>query len=70
MINCRVSASLTCVGDVGGAHDPADLFHALQVRAQAAVATKDLLVNNGSDRQTVEAIGKRFPQLGAVPPLT
>lgn len=51
----------TGVRDVSGSHDAADLFHGLQVGRKAAVTTKDLLVDDGCDRQTVEAIGERFP---------
>lgn len=31
---------------------------------------ENLLVNNGSDRKTVEAVGKCLPQLDIVPSLT
>jgi len=34
------------------------------------MATEDLFVDDGDDRQTVEAVGKRLPQLDAVPSLT
>lgn len=34
------------------------------------MATEDLLINNGCDRQTVEAVGEGLPQLYVVPPLT
>ena len=31
---------------------------------------KDLLINNGCDRQAIEAVGERFPQLDVVSSLT
>lgn len=34
------------------------------------MATEDLLINNGCDRQTVEAVGEGLPQLYVVSPLT
>ena len=52
---------LTCVRNVGGPHDPADLLHALEVGAEAAVAAEDLLVHDGGDGQTVETVRKCFP---------
>ena len=59
---------LTCVRNVGGPHDPADLLHALEVGAEAAVAAEDLLVHDGRHRQAVETVGEGFPQLDVVPP--
>ncbi len=35
-----------------------------------SMATKDLLINNGCNRQTVEAVGEGLPQLYVVSPLT
>jgi len=60
---------LTSVGHVGGPHDPADLLHALQVGGQTAVHAEDLLINDGSNGQTVEVVCKRLPELDVVPPL-
>ena len=57
---------LTCVRNVGGPHDPADLLHALEVGAEAAVAAEDLLVHDGGDGQTVETVREGFPQLDVV----
>ena len=58
----RVSHSaLTGIGHVCGPHDASDLLHVLQVRRQAAVAAEDLLVDDGGDRQTVEAVGEQLP---------
>ena len=57
---------LACVRNVGGPHDPADLLHALEVGAEAAVAAEDLLVHDGGDGQTVETVRECFPQLDVV----
>ncbi len=57
------------VRDVGGAHDPPDLLHRLQVRAEAAVAAEDLLVDDGRHREAVEAVREGLPQLDVVPAL-
>ena len=51
------------VGHVGRPHDAADLLHRLQVGGEAAVAAEDLLVDDGRDRQAVEAVRERLPQL-------
>lgn len=34
------------------------------------MATEDLLINNGRNRQTVEAVSEGLPQLYVVSPLT
>lgn len=36
---------------------------------QAAVHGEDLFVDDGSDRQAVEAVRKRLPKLDVIPPL-
>lgn len=41
----------------------------LQVRTEAAVAAKDLLVNDRGDRQAIEAIREGLPELDVVSPL-
>ena len=41
----------------------------MKVGRQAAVAAEDLLVDDGSDRQTVEAVGERLPQFDVEAPL-
>lgn len=35
-----------------------------------SVATEDLLIDDGCDWQTVEAVSKGLPQLNVVPPFT
>lgn len=54
---------------VSGAHNPTNLLHRVQVWAQATVHGEDLLVNDGGNRQAVEAISKCLPQLDIVPTL-
>lgn len=56
----------TGVGDVRGTHKALDLLHVRQLGRETPVHAKDLLVDDRSDRQTVEAIGERLPQLGVV----
>lgn len=51
------------VWDISGSHDSSDLFHGLEIRAQASMATKDFLVHNGRDRKTIEAVGEGLPKL-------
>ena len=51
---------------VGRSHDSPDLLHGVQVRAQAAVHGEDLLVDDGSDGQAVEAVGESLPKLDVV----
>lgn len=48
------------------AHDPANLFHRVQIGAQPAVHRKDLLINDRRNGKAVEAVGKRLPQLDVV----
>lgn len=49
-----------------GTHDAADLFHRVQIRAQTTMHGEDLLINDGSDWQAIEAICEGFPQLDIV----
>lgn len=46
---------------IGRTHDAADLLHGVQVGAQATMHGEDLLIDDGSDRQAIEAIGERLP---------
>ena len=59
---------LTCVRHVCGSHDPPDLLHWLEVGAEATVATKDLLVHDGGDGQTVKTVRESLPQLDVETP--
>jgi hypothetical protein len=44
-----------------GAHDAADLFHRIEVRAQTSVHGEDLLIDDGGNGQAVEAVRKCLP---------
>lgn len=58
------------VRDIGGSHDPPDLLHALQVGTEPPVATEDLLVNDSSNWEAVEAVREGFPQLNVISSFT
>ena len=55
-------AEQTRVRHVRRPHDPPDLLHRLEIRRKAAVAAEDLVVDDGGDRQAVEAVREGFPQ--------
>lgn len=59
----------TLVRNICRSHDTANLFHTLEIGTESTVTAKDLLVNNGSNGQAVETIGKRLPQFNVVAPL-
>lgn len=59
----------TGIGNIGRSHDPPDLFHALEVGTQTTVHGENLLVDDSSDREAVEAVGERLPQLDVIPSL-
>lgn len=59
-------AKQTAVGDISGSHDTADLLHRVEVGTKTTVHGKDLLVNNGGNGETVEAVGKCLPELDVV----
>ena len=69
VINGGGGGCLTRVWHVGWPHDPPDLLHGLEIGTEAAMATKDLLVDDGCDRQTVEAVRERLPQFDVESPL-
>lgn len=50
-------------------HHTADLLHRIQVGAQTTVHGEDLLVDDCSNGQAIEAIRECFPQLDIVSPL-
>lgn len=54
---------------ISWAHHPTDLLHGVQVRRQSSVHGEDLLINNRSNGETVETVGKSLPQLDVVPSL-
>jgi hypothetical protein len=51
---------------IGRSHNTTDLFHGVQIRAQASVHREDLFIDDGSDWQAVEAVRKCLPQLDVV----
>jgi len=55
-----------CKTYIGWTHDTANLLHRVQIRAQAAMHGEDLLIDDGSNGQAVEAVRKCFPQLNVV----
>ena len=57
------------VGHVGRPRNATDLIHAVVLRRQAAVDAEDLLVDDGGDGKTVEAVGERLPKFDVVPAL-
>jgi len=59
----------TCVGNVGGPHYATNLLHRLKIGTETAVAAENLLVDDGCNGETVEAVGERLPELDVVPPL-
>jgi len=59
-------AEQAAVGDIRGAHDPANLLHRIEIGAQTAVHGEDLLVDDSGDGKAVEAVGEGLPQLDVV----
>jgi hypothetical protein len=59
-------AEQTAVRDISRSHDTTDLLHRVEIGAETTVHGEDLLVNNGSNRETVEAVGKCLPELNVV----
>lgn len=59
-------AEETVVGDIGGADDALDLLHGLEIRAETSVHAEDLLVDDGSNREAVEAVCESFPEADVV----
>lgn len=47
-------------------HNATDLLHGVEIRAQTTVHGENLLVNDGSNGQAVEAVGEGLPQLDIV----
>jgi hypothetical protein len=46
---------------VSGTHDATNLLHGVEIGTQASVHGEDLLINDGSNGQAVEAISKSLP---------
>lgn len=57
---------LTSVRNVRRSDNTTDLFHSFQVRTQTTMHAENLLVNDGSNGQAVEAISKCLPQTNVV----
>jgi len=57
------------VWNVRRSHDSPYLLHCFQVRREPSVHAKDLLVDDGSDGQAVEALSEGLPKLYVVSPL-
>lgn len=55
---------------VGWAHNAANLFHGVEIRAETTMHCEDLLIDYGSNGQAVEAVCKRLPELDIVSSLT
>jgi len=47
-------------------HDTANLLHGVEIRAETAVHSENLLINDGSNGQAVEAVRKSLPKLDVV----
>lgn len=63
---CAHPLRRSAVTHISRAHNPADLLHRVEIRAQTTVHGENLLVNDGSDGKTVEAVGKSLPQLNVI----
>ena len=48
-------------------HDSADLLHRVEIWAQSPMHREDFLINDCSNRQAIEAIGKGLPQFDVIP---
>ena len=46
---------------ISRAHHTSDLLHGVEIWAQTAVHREDLLVDDGGNRQAVEAVGESLP---------
>jgi len=53
------------VGDVDGALDVPDPGEAVEVRREAPVHAEDLVIDDGSDGEAVEAVGEELPEADA-----
>lgn len=55
---------------VGRPHDPPDLLHGIEIWGQTPMHSENLLVNDGSNWETIKTIREGFPQLYVVSSLT
>lgn len=54
---------------IGRAHYTTDLLHGVEIWTETAVHGKDLLVDDSSNWQAIEAISKGLPKLDIIPSL-
>lgn len=59
----------TRVRNIGRSHDSPNLFHRVQVWRQSTVHREDLLVNDCSYGQAIEAVRESLPKFDIVPSL-
>jgi len=59
-------AQQSLVWDVGWTDDAADLLHGFEIWRKSSMHAENLLVDDGGDWQTVEAIGESLPQFDVV----
>ena len=57
----RRECGLTRIRNIGRSHYSPDLLHALEVGTEPTMHCEYLLVNDGSDREAVEAVGEGLP---------
>lgn len=62
-------AEETSIWDISWTHNVSDLVHRMEIGRKTTMHTKDLFIDNSSNRETIEAIGKEFPELDGEPPL-
>ena len=60
---CAHPLRRSAVTHISRAHNPADLLHRVEIKAQTTGHGKNLLVDDSGDRKAVEAIGERLPKL-------
>jgi hypothetical protein len=53
---------------IGRSHHAPNLLHGVEVWAETAVHGEDLLVDDGGNRQAVEAVGEGLPKLDVISP--
>mmetsp|Transcript_48084 Transcript_48084/g.150882 ORF Transcript_48084/g.150882 Transcript_48084/m.150882 type:complete len:121 (+) Transcript_48084:457-819(+) len=63
-------AKQASVWNIGWTQNAANLLHAVQIGRQSSMYAKNLIINNRSDRETIENHIERFPKLQAVAALT
>jgi hypothetical protein len=59
----------TVIGDVRRPRDPSDVVHGRERGRETSMNAEDLARNDSSDRQAVERVDERLPDLDVAPPL-